>query len=61
MQAGRENGASSGVGVLATHAYDPLGRRLSLTRGNSSSTAYQYDGASRLTSLAHHFFNPRTT
>jgi YD repeat-containing protein len=53
MQAARENGAASGIGVLASYAYDPLGRRLSLTRGNGTVTAYTYDGASRLTSLAH--------
>ena len=29
----RENGATSGVGVLATFAYDDLGRRTSLTFG----------------------------
>ena len=30
----RENGATSGVGVLATYACDDLGRRASLTRGD---------------------------
>lgn len=49
----RENGATSGIGVLATYAYDNLGRRTGITRGNSVATAYGYDGASRLTSLAH--------
>ncbi|HEX8642005.1 MAG TPA: hypothetical protein VF704_12740, partial [Allosphingosinicella sp.] len=34
----RENGATSGVGVLATFGYDQLGRRSSLTRGNGTST-----------------------
>jgi RHS repeat-associated protein len=48
----RENGATSGVGVLATYAYDDLGRRTTLTRGDGSTTSYGYDGASRLTSLA---------
>ena len=45
----RENGASSGVGVLATYAYDDLGRRTSVTYGDGSTTSYSYDGASRLT------------
>jgi RHS repeat-associated protein len=48
----RENGASSGVGVLATYAYDDLGRRTSLTRGNGTSTSYTFDNASRLTQIA---------
>jgi RHS repeat-associated protein len=47
----RENGAVSGVGVLATYAYDNFGRRASVTRGNGTSTSYSYDGASRLTQL----------
>jgi RHS repeat-associated protein len=47
----RENGATSGVGVLATYAYDNLGRRTSLTRGNGTSMIYGYDAVSRLTSL----------
>jgi YD repeat-containing protein len=48
----RENGASSGVGLLATWAYDNLGRRTTLTRGNGTVTTYGYDAVSRLTSLA---------
>lgn len=36
----RENGATSGVGVLAAFAYDDLGRRVSLTRGNGTVTGY---------------------
>lgn len=47
----RENGASSGVGVLATYAYDNLGRRTSVTRGNGTITSYGYDAVSRLNSL----------
>ena len=43
----------SGTTTLATYAYDDLGRRASLTRGNGATTTYGYDGASRLTSLAH--------
>lgn len=48
----RENGASSGIGVLATYAYDDLGRRSSITRGNGTSTSYGFDSVSRLDSLA---------
>ncbi|WP_245942018.1 RHS repeat domain-containing protein [Sphingomonas gilva] len=47
----RENGATSGAGVLATFAYDDLGRRTSLTRGNGAVTSYAYDPTSRLSSL----------
>src|SRR5215210_604745 len=47
----RENGATSGVGVLATYAYDDLGRRTSLTFGNGESTSYHYDAVSRLDTL----------
>jgi RHS repeat-associated protein len=52
MKSIRENGAASGVGVLATFAYDDLGRRTSLTRGNGTSMSYSYDAVSRLASLA---------
>jgi RHS repeat-associated protein len=47
----RENGATSGVGVLASYAHDDLGRRTSLTRGNGTATSYGYDAVSRLASL----------
>jgi RHS repeat-associated protein len=47
----RENGAVSGAGVLALYAYDDLGRRVSLTRGNGASEAAAFDGASRLVQL----------
>jgi len=47
----RENGATSGVGVLATYAYDDLRRRTSLTRGNGTVKSYGYDAASRLSSM----------
>jgi len=47
----RENGATAGIGVLATFGYDQLGRRSSLTRGNGTVTAYGYDSVSRLASL----------
>ncbi|MEJ7777003.1 MAG: RHS repeat-associated core domain-containing protein [Sphingomicrobium sp.] len=47
----RENGATTGVGLLATFAYDDLGRRTSLTRGNGTTTSYSHDPVSRLASL----------
>ena len=47
----RENGATSGAGLLAVYGYDDLGRRVSLTRGNGTSTGYGYDAVSRLTQL----------
>ncbi|WP_423604505.1 RHS repeat-associated core domain-containing protein [Sphingomonas sp. MS122] len=49
----RENGATSGAGVLAMFGYDDLGRRTSLTRGNGTVTSYGYDVVSRLASLGH--------
>ncbi len=51
MTAIRENGAASGIGLLATLAYDDLGRRKSLTLGNGVATHYRYDAASRLDQL----------
>ena len=53
----RENGATSGVGVLAMFGYDNLGRRISLTRGNGAVTSYTPDAVSRLSTLAHSFPN----
>lgn len=47
----RENGATSGLGVLATYLYDPLSRRSSITRGNAANSSFTYDLASRLQSL----------
>ncbi|MEA3065773.1 MAG: hypothetical protein QOJ27_2225 [Sphingomonadales bacterium] len=49
----RENGATSGIGVLATYGYDDLGRRTSLTYGNGESASYSYDAVSRLSQLVH--------
>lgn len=46
----RANGATSGVGVLATYAYNDLGNRTSLTHGNGAVTSYGYDPVARLTS-----------
>lgn len=51
----RENGASSGVGVLASYSYDNLGRRSSIAAGNGAVTSYSWDAVSRLTSLGHDF------
>jgi RHS repeat-associated protein len=47
----RENGATSGVGVLASFAYDDLGRRTSITRGNGTATSYSFDAVSRLSQI----------
>ena len=51
VSAVRENGATSGPGVLATFDYGNLWERLGLTRGNGTSTVYRYDPVSRLTRL----------
>jgi hypothetical protein len=48
----RQNGATSGIGVLASYGYDGLGRGTSLTRGNGMATSYAYTGP-QLTSLSH--------
>ena len=48
----RENGASSGIGVLASYGYDGLGRRTSIARGNGTATSYAYDPVSRLASVS---------
>jgi len=49
----RENGASSGVGVLATYAYNALSLRTGITRGNAANSTLGFDIASRLSSLGH--------
>lgn len=49
----KENGAASGVGLLATYVYDALGRRVSMARGNGAATSYAYDALSRLSTFAH--------
>jgi RHS repeat-associated protein len=49
LQRVRENGGM----ILAEYGYDPLGRRVTLSRGNGTSSFYGYDGLSRLTSLTH--------
>ncbi len=50
-----EEGATSGVGLLAQYSYNDLGERTGITRGDGVSTTYAYDGAWRLASLAHSF------
>ena len=47
----RENGATSGPGLLAQFAYDQLGRRTALLRGNGLYSAYGYDDVSRMNAL----------
>lgn len=37
-----ENGATSGVGVLASYSYNPLSQRTGVTRGNGGSSTYGY-------------------
>ena len=44
----RENGAASGIGVLASYTYDNQGRRTAITRGNGTATSYAFDPVSRL-------------
>jgi RHS repeat-associated protein len=55
MTAIRENGATTGDGVLATFDYNNLGMRTSLTRGNGVITTYGHDALGRLTDIAHDF------
>jgi RHS repeat-associated protein len=43
-----ENGATSGVGVLAAFTYDNLGRRTRVAYGNGTARNYAYDAISRL-------------
>ena len=53
MTAVRENGATSGVGVLASYGYNDLGARTSISRGNGVTTTLGYDPMSRLQTLTH--------
>jgi RHS repeat-associated protein len=57
----RENGATSGVGVLASYAFDNLGRRSSVTFGNGSVQGFTYDAASRLDTLTNNLGGAATT
>lgn len=47
----RENGATSGVGVLAAFTYDNLARRTNMVRGNGTTTYYGYDAIGRLSCM----------
>jgi RHS repeat-associated protein len=57
----RENGATSGVGVLAAYAFDNLGRRTSVTFGNGSVQSFGYDAVSRLSTLTNNLGGSATT
>ena len=48
----RENGATSGVGVLASYAYDSAGRQTSVTLGDGSVQSFAYNPASQVAALA---------
>ena len=49
----RENGATSGPGLLATYTYNNLGQTTGITRGNGTTTGYVYDAAGRMTTMSH--------
>lgn len=49
----RENGATSGPGLLATYTYNNLGQMTGITRGNGTTTGYVYDTAGRMTTMSH--------
>ncbi len=49
----RENGATSGVGVLASYTYDNLGNITAIARGNGVSSSMGYDADSHLASLTY--------
>ncbi|KQZ60954.1 hypothetical protein ASD67_16825 [Sphingopyxis sp. Root1497] len=57
----RENGATSGVGVLADYAYDNLGRRSSITFGNGSVQSFAYGTDQRLATLTNNLGGSATT
>ena len=57
----RENGATTGVGVLAAYAFDNLGRRTSVTFGNGSAQSFSYDAVSRLSTLTNNLGGSTTT
>ena len=49
----RENGATSGAGLLAMINYDSLSRRHMITRGNGTTTTLGYDAALRIDFMSH--------
>ncbi|MEJ0023347.1 MAG: RHS repeat-associated core domain-containing protein [Alphaproteobacteria bacterium] len=53
LTAVRENGATSGPGVLATFSYDQIGARIGAARGDSVSTSIARDSISRITAISH--------
>lgn len=53
----RENGASSGVGVLASFSYDSLERRTGVSYGNGTARTYAFDALDRLSGLQLSFPN----
>lgn len=57
----RENGATSGIGILASYAFDDVGRRTSVTFGNGSIQSFGYDAASRLWTLTNDLGGGATT
>lgn len=57
----RENGATTGVGVLASYAYDDQGRATSVTFGNGSVQSFSYDPVSRLSTLTNNLGGSATT
>jgi RHS repeat-associated protein len=52
-----ENGATSGVGLLANYGYDSLGRRTSVAFGNGTSRTYGWDSLNRLANVQQTFPN----
>ncbi len=49
----RENGATTGSGVLAIYLYDDLGRLTFQALGNGVNSGYYYDPVSRLALFIH--------
>ncbi|MDE2404406.1 MAG: RHS repeat-associated core domain-containing protein [Sphingomonadales bacterium] len=52
-----ENGATSGVGALASFSYDSVGRRTQVAYGNGTSRSYAYDAVGRLAGVRLSFPN----
>ena len=47
----RENGAATGIGVLATYSYDNRGKRKTVDFGNGTQRNYEWDNVGRLSGL----------
>ncbi|MGF7151960.1 RHS repeat-associated protein [Sphingomonas zeicaulis] len=56
----RENGATSGLGVLASYTYDALGNRKTTTRGNAALTSVNYDAFFRVTQISETYVGATT-